>query len=216
MVKLNFNAVAVEQRFHLNYLQRYMKTMELQFNSLHTETEKNAHNDLLESGLSENSLEYSLEMSNIEFEFVDKYPQIFREQMLASIWGLIESAIFDTSEFFRTRGMHELTLKDLRGRTPQQQWENYFTHILKIPLPFDKTLWKEIHRMQKVRNTVVHTGGLKIQISEEKLKELLNISKLEKGLTVSSVELQIEPIYLQNQINVARKVIVGLSEMMGA
>ncbi|RBP53001.1 hypothetical protein [Arenicella xantha] len=85
MVNLNFNAVAFEQKFHLGYLVRYMDTMELQFKTLYSETKTKVHEELKQSGIDENSEDYQLEMSVIEHQFVDKYPQIFREQMLASI-----------------------------------------------------------------------------------------------------------------------------------
>ncbi|RBP53002.1 hypothetical protein [Arenicella xantha] len=107
-----------------------------------------------------------------------------------------------------------MSLKDTRARTPQQQWKKYFSHILKLNLQIEANLSERLSRMQKVRNILVHTGGLEYQIKEANRVELLKIVPLEEGLIISGSNIEIDPIYLRNQTVSAKSVNSILTDMM--
>ncbi|MGH1428747.1 MAG: hypothetical protein ACRBEE_12460 [Arenicella sp.] len=214
MVKLptgfTFNALSFELENHLKYLTDYHKEMEGQLVKLNTEYKENFDEWMSQEGVSKKDQLHEIMISSIEYTFEDKFSQILREQILTSIYGLIESSFFSASEFLRKEKNKQLALKDIAARSPEKRWKKYFSHILEIDLNFDQEVWTSIKRMREIRNVLVHTGGIKGQISDSNLKKLKEIVKHESGLTISSYEIEIEPKYLNNQFDVASKVVNAL------
>lgn len=213
MLKVGFNPMFFEQGFGLKLLDYYFDSFEEQLRIFHDQAVSRATVSLQGRGIFPSSDQFQIELSATEHYTQDLFPQLFRSQLLVAIWSWIETSIDSTAKAMKEKGGKKLALKDIKSNTPRKQWELYFEHVIGSPLNFSDSLWHKIDDMREVRNVVAHTGVARRQISDGSYKKLVEIVGRVEGITVSSVEIELDALFIRNQLLVAGEVLDGLKSL---
>lgn len=211
MVQINFNATKFEHEFRLSMLKACYKNFEEQLIVLRDQSLVRARAELRSRGLKEEDEEYQVEIDVVEHKTIDQFPQILRSQFVVAIWSLIEIAINDTAKSVQTIKALPLKLGDISGSSPKDKWNKYFTHVLGCPLSIAPDHWKLLDDLRLVRNIIAHSGGVRTEMSQSNYEKVAKIAEKSSGFTVSRFDIEIEPVYINNQFDLAEKTLEKLA-----
>lgn len=115
------------------------------------------------------------EMDNAERQFASEQidllveevlPRFFRGPYLIALWALFESGMIELADYLAQRKQLPLKLRDIRGRDPIEQWNNYFTHVASFPLGVAAPTWAKLDELRQVRHVLAHANGRLDQTTE--------------------------------------------------
>jgi hypothetical protein len=105
------------------------------------------------------------------WQYAEKFPRILRNSLLVSAISLLEYEINVICESLKKKQDIRINLNDLRGDALERT-RKYFQNA-GLELPFNNHIWREINHYYKVRNCIVHTNGLIMELQYKDRKDLI-------------------------------------------
>lgn len=131
--------------------------------------------------------EYYEDSSDQYWELSKVYPNIQRKSELISIYTILESTINRICLVYQSSIDNPVKLKDLDAHGIIDQGKRYLEKVVRLDFPSQHPSWKEIDKIQQIRNSFVHAAGhvkagnkdLIKYIKQSKFLELKNDNHIE-------------------------------------
>jgi len=137
----------------------------------------------------------------------DVFRSTFRYSSIIAIYSLLEDTMNDLCRFLQRRQNHSLELTDLDGRGIYRA-KLYLEKVCHLEFPSDGHEWKEIEKLNAIRNCLAHTNG------KVKTRKVENIVNNTNGLSINEgyPRLIIDEEYIKNVIEY---IATFLNQMLG-
>lgn len=168
-------------------------------------TERQAQISRVAGTLAEDEADFSLEADHIELSnLLGPFPDHIRAYFLVSLYAYLEQELISICKTIAKRTDSPLRLNDIKG-TGIFLAQKYLKKVARIEFP-DKdadTEWREISKLNRIRNLIVHTGG--IIEDESTAKEIREYVAHTAGLELeNTTRLRISDIYLGHVLDVLK------------
>jgi len=85
-------------------------------------------------------------------------PNTARTSLFLPCYGLLESRLADLCRTWQTVMKHKLALRDINGRGIIRA-QTYIEKVASLPFPAKSASWRDILRLNRVRNVLAHSEG---------------------------------------------------------
>jgi len=103
--------------------------------------------------------EYYEESSDQYWELSKVYPNIQRKSELMSIYTILENTIMRICLVYQSSIDNPVKMKDLEAHGIIDQGKRYLEKVVRLDFPSKHDSWKEIDKIQQIRNSFVHAAG---------------------------------------------------------
>ena len=86
-------------------------------------------------------------------------PRMFRSAVLALLWAIYESAVYQAASCLKEKDHHGLSIKDIKGKNDLDSWRKYFEHVLKFPLFNTEAERSRAEMLRALRKAILHANG---------------------------------------------------------
>ena len=129
----------------------------------------------------ENSSDHYWELSKV-------YPNIQRKSELISIYTILENTINRICLVFESSIDNPVKMKDLEANGIIDQARRYLEKVVRLNFPNEHASWKEILKIQQIRNSFVHADGY-VKTGNSDLIKYINSSNYLKLKSNNSIEI---------------------------
>lgn len=105
------------------------------------------------------------------WQYAEKFPRILRNSFLVATISLLEYELNVICNRLKKKHDIRINLSDLKGDTLERTRK--YCQNAGLELPDNNTTWQDIKHYYKVRNCIVHTNGLVMELQHKDRKELI-------------------------------------------
>jgi len=105
------------------------------------------------------------------WRYSERFPRILRNSFLVSAISLLEYEMNVVCERLKKNQDLRISLSDLKGDVLERTRK--YCQNAGLELPDNNTTWQDIKHYYKVRNCIVHTNGLVMELQHKDRKELI-------------------------------------------
>lgn len=111
--------------------------------------------------------------SEIILEMYESFSNLFLKSFLISLYTFLEANLAERCRTIEKKHSYSLSLRDLSG-TGINQSMNYLIKVHHINYALAKsTEWEEIQNIRRLRNCIVHNGGILSENAERQLEDFI-------------------------------------------
>ena len=192
----------VELRYELWCLKQYRQSLERQLEIMW----KNA------ALLAGSDPDYELADQERRETVESVIPRYYRGPFLITLWSVFESGIFDISRYIAEKKGVALNLSDIKGDTPRERWNKYFTHVLKWDLGIATADWTRLREIQDLRNAIAHTNGRITLLNDTLARKIRSWAKQNRGIKLRYDLILLSAKYIDDAGVFVDRVLSGIVE----
>lgn len=128
---------------------------------------------------------------DLEEIFRDHFPSLQRSSALVSLYGFFENELNRLCELYKNSKPYKIGFKDLTGQGIDRAG-NYLEKVASLDIKRSSKQWKEIKKIQEIRNLVVHSNGSLVGLDGSVINDKKTIVEQTQFLTGESEVIVLE------------------------